>query len=145
MSAFDELQRQLVASVTARGGRGRSRVPGGSWRKRGRRRLGAVLTTIPLLLVAAAGSAMLVARTGANTWQPPPAAVSTAGGFEGPCRPCRASDGRLHAPLSEESTAGGVVSGRDTNRRSARRAAPAAVRWTSSQELPPLAETPTVG
>jgi hypothetical protein len=100
MSAFDELQRQLLAGVARHSTPARSGARLSRWWRRGRRGRGLLLTAIPLVFVAAAAAATIATRAGES-----PANVlysrvlGDTGGLFGPCRMV---GGRLHARLSDE-------------------------------------------
>ena len=129
MSAFEELQRQLADSVAARQGRGPSATAASIMRWWRARTPSGVLT--PLLLVAVVGIAVLQ-RPHAALAPPAVSAISS----QYPCRPCQATDGRVHGPLSAEASTVGAETGPVVAPQAARRQARPIVRWTSSRSFP---------
>lgn len=103
MSAFEELQRQLMDSVAdrARAGRSSAAVSLARWWRTRVASNVPLAAMLPLLFVVAVLGATLFARVG-------PGGGVAAGGHalvasaEAPCGPCQAVGGRLHAPPSEE-------------------------------------------
>jgi hypothetical protein len=106
MSAFDELERQLLRSVRRRSDRRRPRRlgAGGNWRGT-RTRRGLLLLAIPLAFAAAAAAATIATRTDGDSatllfnrvliaTRPGPANSG----------PCRSGGGRRAASLSDEAT-----------------------------------------
>ena len=141
MSAFDELQRQLVRSVAARaGGERLSAAIGLRWWWRARAAgLGSLRVVASVVLVAA-----FAAATFASRHEPAPATpvaeLVSESASEGACRPCRASGGRLHTRLfaSDLVEAAAAVRVGATGRR-------LTARWTTSTDLPSLTARPSAG
>ena len=149
MNAFDELQRQLIDSVAGRARMRRSvAVVGlGRW-WRARTSLEVLVVASAALVITFAVVATLVTRSGAAPQtQRGAVAVFSADSDTPPCAPCRAVDGRLHGPLSEEGAGEGAAAapapagGRGVRIRHGR----PIVRWTSSPELPPEDQSAPVG
>lgn len=137
MSAFDELQRQLADSVAARDRRGRAGASAGLrrwWRVHAYST--ALRVAMPLLLLAVAGVATFGKRSMVRI--PPPITASAGAAI---CQPCRATDGRLHGPLSGEAASGGAEDASEATRTQTH----LAVRWTASPELPSQTAKPPVG
>jgi hypothetical protein len=140
VSAFDELQRQLIESVAqrARVRRSAAAVNLGRW-WRGRLHADTMAVAMTALLIAIVLAVTLVACVGAHPQVDgltASASFTADSGASSPCEPCRAVDGRLHAPMSEE---GSTSAGRDVRIKRGR----PIVRWTASPELP--SETGPVG
>jgi hypothetical protein len=101
VSAFDDLQRQLLASVARRSGPARSGARLSRWWRGGRRGRGLLLVAMPLVFVAAAAAATIATRIGESPANALFSRVLTATGSPS-SGPCRIVGGRLHAPLSDE-------------------------------------------
>jgi hypothetical protein len=142
VSAFDELQRQLIDSVAqrARVRRSAAALNLGRW-WRGRLHADTMAVAMTALLIAIVLAVTLVSRVGARTQVAGLTASATftaESGASSPCEPCRAVGGRLHAPLSEEGSEGGssTSAGHDVRIKRGR----PIVRWTASTELPSESE-----
>jgi hypothetical protein len=136
VSAFDELQRQLVRSVAARAdGERPSAAAGLRWWRRARAvGLGSTRVVVSVVLVAAVAAATFASRHEAPPVAPVAQLVSTPAA-EGACRPCRAGGGVLHTRLSASELAGGVASV-GASREAHARGRPPLARWTTSTDLP---------
>ncbi len=108
MSAFDQLERQLAESVSARRARRGASIAELSrwWRGRLHGGLLAAAASALLILVALSGGLPAGAGRAGSSEQASLGWASAAGVPEGSCPRCRAVGGRLHAPLREERAAG---------------------------------------
>lgn len=134
MSAFEQLQRQLVSSVAERrrgGAPAAARELRRWWRRR--RGRGGAPAAIALVLLALLALATFVPHAGVSSR----ARVSsglTASVAESSCPPCAAAAGRLHAPLGAEAAMGSLAARRFAAQARAARGF-AFMRWTPSLEV----------
>lgn len=128
MSAFAQLQHQLADSVAARRDRGPTATAASLMRWwRARAPAGAAT---PLLLVALVGLAIFMGHAPAAA----PRAI-TASTAQYVCRPCGATDGRVHGQLGAEGYEAGAEAGPENARQTAPREPRTLVRWTSSRSV----------